>query len=71
MQFETPAGRITLVYDPVYSFGSADNTRRYPCEQRLDTEYAPSSIHGVLLDEQPLVVFGGAGGCSVHEYVQR
>lgn len=69
MQIQTPAGTLILINEPVYSFGSADNSRQYPIELLLDDEYSPSSVHGILLDGNPLVVLGDAGGCTgVHKH---
>ena len=59
---------ITVVNEPGYRFSSNDNSRLYPIEIDLDREYRPSSIHGILVDDEPLVVFGASGGATgVHE----
>ena len=69
MQFQTPAGTLSLIDEPVYSFGSVDNSRQYSSERLLDSIYSPSSIHGILLDDKPLIVLGDAGGCTgIHEH---
>lgn len=60
---------ITIVDEPCYSFSSADNSRRYGREYLLERQHRTSSVHGVLLNEVPLAVFGAAGGCSgVHAH---
>jgi len=58
-------GNVGIVNEPTYSFGSADNLRRYEQEKSLQGSYMPTSIHGVFVDDKPLVVFGATGGCSV------
>jgi hypothetical protein len=61
--------KIKIVNEPTYTFGSVDNARRYKYEIPLVFDQRPSSIHGVLLNDEPIVVFGGGGGCStVHEH---
>jgi len=69
MQFQTPAGTLSLINEPVYSFGSVDNSRQYSSERLLDSICFPSSIHGILLDDKPFIVLGDAGGCTgIHEH---
>ena len=64
-----PASRVTLIDEPTYSFGSADNIRRYDTEVDLTGGYTPSSIHGVIVDGRPTMVIGDAGGTSrVHDH---
>lgn len=64
-----PANRVTLINEPVYSFGSSDNVRRYDTEVDLTDGRQPSSIHGVIVDDRPTMVIGDAGGASgVHEH---
>lgn len=58
------AGHIELIDEPAYTFGSTDNVRRYGFSKHLDNEYGPTSIHGVLLNGEPLAIFGDSGGCS-------
>jgi len=61
-------GDITIMNEPTYTFGSADNVRRYVLEKNLQSNERPTSVHGVLFDSEPCAVFGAAGGCSaVHE----
>lgn len=69
MQIQTPAGKLSLINEPVYSFGSVDNSRQYPSERLLDLTCYPNSIHGILLNQKPLIVLGDAGGCTgIHEH---
>jgi hypothetical protein len=59
---------ISLVNEPGYRFGSNDNSRQYQVELDLDGEYRPSSIHGILVEGVPIVVFGASGGATaIHE----
>ena len=61
--------KIKIVDDPTYVFGSVDNVRRYKYEMPLASDESLTSIHGVLLNDEPIVVFGAGGGCStVHEH---
>lgn len=69
MQFQSPTGIITLLNEPSYSFGSTDNHRQYPIEQLLISSHSPNSIHGILLNDRPLIVLGDSGGCTgIHEH---
>ena len=63
-------GRVQLVDEWGYVFGSADNARCYPAEFDLSEEgYLPTSIHGVLIDGEPAMVLGDGGGASgVHSH---
>ena len=64
-----PASRVTLINEPVYSFGSADNVRRYNTEVDLTGGCQPSSIHGLIVDGRPTMVIADSGGASgVHEH---
>lgn len=62
-------GKVQIVDEPTYVFGSVDNDRRYQHEMPLAFDERLTSVHGVLFDDEPMVVFGGGGGCStVHEH---
>ncbi len=64
----TDAGTVELRNEPAYTFGSADNTRKYRFEWNFTDNRRPSSIHGVVIDGDPLAIFGAGGGASgVHE----
>lgn len=56
--------KVEIVDEPTYVFGSVDNARRYEFEMLLAPDERPTSIHGVLLNDEPVVVFGAGGGCS-------
>ena len=64
MAVDTEFGRLKLVNEPSYSFGSSDNLRAFPLATNVAEQSQPASIHGVLLDGKPLAVFGRDGGCS-------
>lgn len=57
---------VEMIDEPVYAFGSADNTRAYEHELILESEYRPSSKHGLqcFLDGKPCgsAVLGASGG---------
>jgi hypothetical protein len=59
--------QLTIVYEPTYTFGSADNVRDYPHENNLSHSNKPLSAHGVLLNGNPLVVFGASGLSRIYE----
>ena len=65
---DTYEGQVTIVDEPTYSFGSADNLRTYDTETRLDSENL-TSVHGVRIDGKWSSVFGASGGRStVHQH---
>lgn len=69
MKAPDPASRVQIINEPSYSFGSADNVRRYDTEVDLTDGYRPSSVHGVIVDGRPTLVIGDAGGASgVHDH---
>jgi hypothetical protein len=69
MKTRDPANRVQIVNEPSYSFGSADNSRRYDIEVDLTDGCRPSFIHGVIVDDRPTMVIGDAGGASgVHAH---
>ena len=69
MKTPDPASRVQIIDEPNYSFGSADNSRRYDTEVDLTDGYRPSSVHGVIVDDRPTLVIGDAGGASgVHAH---
>lgn len=69
MNLITPYGEVTVVNEPTYTFGSADNVRTYPFAKLLTKSTWPVSVHGLLLDGQPLAVFGATGGATgIHEH---
>lgn len=65
---ETREGQVEIIDEPTYSFGSADNLRKYDTEIRLDRANL-SSVHGVRANGKWSAVFGASGGCSgVHQH---
>lgn len=68
MRITTQVGLIEIVDEPAYTFGSADNTRRYEIEVDLANRVRLGAIHGVLLDGEPLVVFGDFRCTGVHQH---
>ncbi|MNJ40113.1 hypothetical protein D3C77_349990 [compost metagenome] len=68
MNLHTQHGLITVADEPTYSFNSADNARSYAFEILL-TDDSISSIHGVRLNGDFIVVVGaGGGGSTVHAH---
>lgn len=69
MNIATQFGVVTIVDEPTYSFGSADNVRAYPHSTNLSSPSRPVSVHGILVNEEPLAVFGATGGATgVHAH---
>jgi hypothetical protein len=65
---DTHEGQVTILDEPTYSFGSADNPRAYDREIRLDGANV-FSIHGVSTGGRWSVVLGAGGGPSgVHQH---
>lgn len=63
---------IEMLNEPEYSFGSADNPRRYMREEIFGDRHLVSSCHGVICTRNAetlaSVIFGAEGGGSgVHE----
>ena len=56
--------KIEIVDEPNYIFGSVDNARRYKYEIPLTSDQRLTSFHGVLLNDEPIAVFGAGGGWS-------
>ena len=61
---------VEMVNEPDYSFGSTRNVRHYATEVSLnDDRYIPSSIHGILVNDIPVIVVGSDGGAtSIHPH---
>jgi len=69
MNTATPHGQLSIVNEPAYTFGSADNVRTYPTEVLLGSKAQAVSAHGVLLDGKPIAVVGATGGATgVHDH---
>lgn len=58
------ARRVRLKNESNYSFGSTDNVQRYPSEVDLTGGCQPSSIHGIFVDDEPVMVVADSGGAS-------
>jgi hypothetical protein len=56
--------KIEIINDPTYTFGSADNLRHYGLELDLADGCRPSSVHGVIIDDAPMVIVGASGGAT-------
>lgn len=68
MHFESSFAEIEVINEPTYSFGSMDNPRNYPIEWQAPAEQRATAIHGILVDGEPLVVFGAPSATGVHEH---
>ncbi len=55
---------IKVVNEPAYAFGSPDNVRQYPFEFDFSGGYRATSVHGVLIEDEPIAVFGAGGGTT-------
>ena len=55
---------IEIINESCFSFGSTDNARRYSFELDLSGDYRPSSVHGVIVDGEPVAVIGAGGGAT-------
>jgi len=62
-------GRVKVVDEAGYRFGSADNIRRYDHEIDLTDGHSPSSVHGLVIDGKPsFVIADSAGASGIHEH---
>ncbi len=65
---ETRQGKVAVLDEPTYSFGSADNIRNYDAEIQLDSDNL-TSAHGVKIDGKWSAIFGAGGGPSaIHQH---
>jgi hypothetical protein len=64
MKLITPTSVLEVVNELAYTFGSTDNTRTYPISKNLGESSRPSSVHGVLINGEPVIVIGADGGVS-------
>jgi hypothetical protein len=67
MRIDTDHGELEVVNEPMYTFDSADNVRSYPIAEKLEGDPSGFATHGVLLNGEPLAVFGDSGCTGVHE----
>jgi hypothetical protein len=65
IRVDTNVGTVELLNERTYTFGSTDNLRKYPYERNLTGSSRPYSIHGIVLDGDPLIVVGAGGGPTV------
>ena len=68
MRLNSEFGEIEIVDEPTYTFCSQDNPRSYPFELDLSNDGRPNAIHGVLLDGEPVAVFGDYRCSAVHQH---
>ena len=68
MHVSTEVGQIQIVDEPTYTFGSADNARKYPFAVDLSNHGKLHAIHGALLDGEPIAVFGDYRCTGVHQH---
>jgi len=69
MNIATHLGEVKIVNEPAYTFGSADNVHSYLVAKNLNSASGPVSVHGVFLNEEPLLVVGASGGATgIHEH---
>jgi hypothetical protein len=64
---------LEMTNEPLYSFGSVDNARSYGHEFLFESEYRPSSKHGLecFFDSEPrgsVVLGASGGGTGIHEH---
>jgi len=68
MRLSSEVGQIEIVNEPTYTFGSADNIRRYPFAVNLSSDGRLAAIHGVLVDGEPVAVFSDYRCSGVHQH---
>jgi outer membrane protein assembly factor BamB len=64
MTIRCPLGSVTLVDEFAYCFGQADKLCSYAQEVDIDSHGGPISMHGLILNDVPLVLFSACGGPS-------
>ena len=57
---DTNVGVVELLNERAYTFDSADNARKYHFARNFAEGSRPYSIHGIVLDGEPLAVFGAS-----------
>jgi len=57
-------GKVKIQDDLGYTFHSTDNVHQYQHEFALQGHDAPSSIHGVFVDNVPVAIWGASGGAT-------
>jgi outer membrane protein assembly factor BamB len=66
MRIDSDVGEIEVLNEVTYTFGSVDNVRTYPFAKILSA--TPCAVHGVLLNGEPLAVFGDGGFTTVGQH---
>lgn len=72
--FRSDKYELELLYEPLYTPGSADNVRSYSREYKLpNAETRPSSRHGLILRDgdtsaQSCILLAGGGATGIHEH---
>ena len=60
-RIETSSDILKIINEPAYSFDSTDNYNSYRFEKNLASDFKPSSIHGIILNDERIAVFGNTG----------
>jgi hypothetical protein len=73
VELEPGSFALTVLDDPTYTPGSADNVRQYDCEYCLVQKYRPVSQYGLICrDKQGLtrscILLAGGGASRVHNH---
>ncbi len=73
MTRSSSAFKVTLLDEPTYSAGSADNVRRYEREYCLAMEHRASSKHGLICQSaggalHSCILLAGGGATGVHSH---
>jgi hypothetical protein len=64
-----PRGNVTLLDEFAYCWGKGDKLRSYAQEPDIDPLGGPTSMLGLILNNEPLALFGaGGGGSGVHAH---
>ncbi len=56
--------KIEIINELAHTFGSSDNPRQYSHELDLSGGYLPNSVHGVIIDDNPVLIIGASGGVT-------
>lgn len=69
MEFTSNRWTVQMVNEPTYTFGSADNVRKYGREYSLGSpHYHNSSVHGITTTAASAVVGAGGGASGIHNH---
>lgn len=64
IELDSEFGTVKIQNELGYTFHSTDNVHIYPREFVLHGLDAPTSIHGVFLNDVPIAVWGASGGAT-------